>query len=128
MLVSHTLSGVTEARLDRLAEDLAFVVRPGDLVTLSGDLGAGKTTLARALIAALADGAVEEIPSPTFTLVQTYECARMAVAHFDLYRLNAPEELDELGLDLALKHGIALIEWPERAGGTLPHDRLDALL
>jgi N-acetylmuramate 1-kinase len=128
MLVSHTLSGVTQARLGRLAEDLAFVVRPGDLLTLSGDLGAGKTTLARALIGALADGAVEEIPSPTFTLVQTYECARMAVAHFDLYRLNAPEELDELGLDLALKQGLALVEWPERAGGTLPHSRLDVLL
>lgn len=128
MLVSHTLPGVSEARLARLAEDIAFIVRPGDLVTLSGDLGAGKTTLARALIGALAEGAVDEIPSPTFTLVQSYDCARMSVAHFDLYRLSAPEELEELGLDLALTRGLALIEWPDRAGGLLPRDRLNVLL
>ncbi len=125
---TRIIPGISETMLGRLAEDVAFAARPGDLVTLSGDLGAGKTTFARALIRALANGAHEEIPSPTFTLVQTYETPRMPVAHFDLYRLSLPSELDELGLDLALRTGLALIEWPERAGGTLPHDRLDILL
>lgn len=128
MLVSHTLPGVQEAQLSRLGQEIAFTARPGDLITLSGNLGAGKTTLARALIRAMADGEIEEIPSPTFTLVQTYACARMPVAHFDLYRLSAPSELDELGLDLALQQGLALVEWPERAGGILPHSRLDVFL
>jgi N-acetylmuramate 1-kinase len=128
MTVSKTISGVGEAQLVRLAQDLAFAVRPGDLVTLSGNLGAGKTTLARAMIRALAGSPLEEIPSPTFSLVQTYETPRMGVAHFDLYRLNAPSELDELGLDPALKSGIAIVEWPGHAGGILPHDRIDILI
>lgn len=128
MIVSKSISGVGEPELVRLAQDLAFAVRPGDLVTLSGNLGAGKTTFARAVIRALAGSDREEIPSPTFSLVQTYATPRMGVAHLDLYRLNAPSELDELGLDLALKTGIALVEWPERAGGVLPHDRLDILI
>jgi len=125
MPASHVIESLDEAQLVRLGEDLAFVARRGDLVTLSGELGAGKTTLARAIIRALLNNAGEEIPSPTFTLVQTYETPRMPVAHFDLYRLGAPEELDELGLDLALAHGIALVEWPERAGELLPADRLE---
>jgi N-acetylmuramate 1-kinase len=128
MSVSRIIPSVNETALGRLAEDVAFVAGRGDLITLSGDLGAGKTTFARALIGALTAGAHEEIPSPTFTLVQTYATARMPVAHFDLYRLNAPSELDELGLDLALRQGLALIEWPERAGASLPHDHLDILL
>ncbi len=128
MPVARIIPGVSEAALGRLAEDAAFAVRRGDLITLSGDLGAGKTTFARAFIRALANGAREEVPSPTFTLVQTYATARMPVAHFDLYRLTMPSELDELGLDLALKQGVALIEWPERAGGILPHSRLEVLL
>jgi hypothetical protein len=128
MPVSRIIPGLSETALGRLAEDLAFAARHGDLITLCGNLGAGKTTLARALIGALANGAREEIPSPTFTLVQTYATARMPVAHFDLYRLSLPSELDELGLDLALQQGLALVEWPERAGGILPHDRLELLL
>jgi N-acetylmuramate 1-kinase len=128
MTASHTIPGLRESDLIRLAQDIAFAVRPGDLVALSGALGAGKTTLARAIIHALGCDAREEIPSPTFTLVQTYATRRMTVAHFDLYRLNVASELDELGLDLALKQGIALIEWPERAGGVLPASRLEILL
>jgi len=128
MSVSHMISGVSEARLVRLAEDIAFAARPGDLIALRGELGAGKTTLARAIIRALSGDTREEIPSPTFTLVQTYAAPRMPVAHFDLYRINAPSELDELGLDLALRHGLALVEWPERAGGVLPKARLEVLL
>jgi len=125
---SQTIPGVSEPALARLAEDIAFTVRPGDLVTLCGELGAGKTTLARAIIQILSASGHEEIPSPTFTLVQIYATARMPVSHFDLYRLSAPSELDELGLDLALEKGIALVEWPERAGGILPHDRLEVQL
>ncbi len=128
MPTSHVIENVTEPLLARFAEQVAFVVRPGDLITLSGDLGTGKTTFARAVISALSNGAQEEIPSPTFTLVQPYATPRMAVSHFDLYRLSEPSELDELGLDHALKEGIALVEWPERAGGVLPQSRLDVFL
>jgi tRNA threonylcarbamoyl adenosine modification protein YjeE len=125
MPLARTIPAVSEAQLMRLGEQIAFVARRGDLVTLVGELGAGKTTLARAVIRALCGNGAEEIPSPTFTLVQTYAGERMAVAHFDLYRLTAASELDELGLDLALRQGMALVEWPERAGGMLPHDRLE---
>jgi len=128
MPVTKVIPGVSELRLLRLAEDVAFTIKPGDTIALIGDLGAGKTTLARAVIRALGVPEHEEIPSPTFTLVQTYETPRMTVAHFDLYRLSEPTELDELGLDLALRQGVALIEWPERAGGILPHDRLEIQL
>jgi len=128
MPLSQVIAAVSEPQLVRLAEDIAFVARHGDMIALCGDLGAGKTTLARALILALGASGEEEIPSPTFTLVQTYATARMPVAHFDLYRLDAPSELEELGLDLALRQGLALVEWPERAGGILPHDRLEILL
>lgn len=108
-----------------LAEDVALCLAPGDVVALSGGLGAGKTTFARALIRAAADDPDLEVPSPTFTLVQTYAQGRLPIAHVDLYRLSGPDELDEIGLDDALTTGAALIEWPERAGGRLPSDRLD---
>ena len=117
MSLSHTFAALDATALARLAELVAFALRPGDAVTLSGDLGAGKTTFARALITALAHPAAVEVPSPTFTLVQTYDTPRIGVSHFDLYRLNDAAELDELGLDEALLTGAALIEWPERATG-----------
>jgi tRNA threonylcarbamoyl adenosine modification protein YjeE len=128
MPTSHVIESVSEPELLRLGEELAFIARRGDLLALSGELGAGKTTLARAIIRALAGDQNEEIPSPTFTLVQTYSSPRMPVAHFDLYRLGAPEEMEELGLDLALRNGIAIVEWPERAGKLLPDSRLDVRL
>ncbi|TBW39213.1 tRNA (adenosine(37)-N6)-threonylcarbamoyltransferase complex ATPase subunit type 1 TsaE [Siculibacillus lacustris] len=106
------------------AEDLAAILRPGDVVALVGDLGAGKSTLARALIRAVADDAALEVPSPTFTLVQAYETARLTVAHFDLYRLADPDELDELGFDEAIAAGAVLVEWPDHAGPRLPDDAL----
>ena len=112
-----------EAATIRLAEDLALALKPGDCLALSGDLGAGKSTLARALLRAIADDEALEVPSPTFTLVQSYEL-RIPVSHFDLYRLGDASELDELGLDEALASGICLVEWPEMAEALLPRDRL----
>lgn len=103
-----------EDATERFGEDLAIALRPGDLVALEGDLGMGKTALARAVIRALADDRALEVPSPTFTLVQAYGL-RIPVHHFDLYRLSAPEDLEELGLPEALAEGVALVEWPERA-------------
>lgn len=108
-----------EAATKRLGEDLAMALRPGDVLALQGDLGAGKSTLARALIRALADDPALDVPSPTFTLVQSYD-TRVPVHHFDLYRLSFADELEELGFPEVLKDGAALIEWPERAGNRLP--------
>ncbi|MGD9502830.1 MAG: tRNA (adenosine(37)-N6)-threonylcarbamoyltransferase complex ATPase subunit type 1 TsaE, partial [Methyloceanibacter sp.] len=110
------------ARLGVVAGRLALLLRSGDVVALSGPLGAGKTTFARALIAGLGGGT--EVPSPTFALMQRYELPHLTLSHFDFYRL-APHELDELGLDDALSEGAVLIEWPERAAAWLPEDRLD---
>jgi ATPase, YjeE family len=112
-----------ESRTVLFAEDLALALAPGDLICLSGDLGAGKSTLARAVIRAIADDEELEVPSPTFTLVQSYDL-RLPVAHFDLYRIASSDELDELGLDEALASGVALVEWPERAGDRLPAGRV----
>jgi tRNA threonylcarbamoyl adenosine modification protein YjeE len=107
-----------EAATMRLGEDLAMALRPGDVLALSGDLGAGKSTLARALIRALADDESLDVPSPTFTLVQSYD-TRVPVHHFDLYRIGEGSELDELGFDEAVATGAALVEWPERAAERL---------
>jgi tRNA threonylcarbamoyl adenosine modification protein YjeE len=108
-----------EAATTRLGEDIAAALKSGDLILLEGDLGAGKTTLARGLIRALAGDPALEVPSPTFTLVQSYE-TRLSVAHLDLYRLASPSELAELGLEEALATGAVLVEWPERAADALP--------
>ena len=114
------------AETEALGGRIAAGLDAGDAVALEGDLGAGKTTLARAILRAL--GVAEEVPSPTFTLVQVYETPRLAVRHYDLYRIERPEEMDELGLDEALAEGAALIEWPERAGDRLPGDALRVAL
>lgn len=116
-----------EAATAALAARLAPLLRPGDLVALGGDLGAGKTAFARALINAL-PGAPEEVPSPTFTLVQLYERGDLSVWHFDLYRLDRADEVWELGLEEALAEGVSLVEWPERLGPQLPRDRLEIAL
>jgi len=105
----------------RLGEDIAAILAPGDAILLSGDLGMGKTTLARAIIRALANDDALDVPSPTFTLVQPY-AARVPVHHFDLYRISSPDELEELGFPEALAEGVVLVEWPERAEGVLPAD------
>jgi len=109
-----------EAALRIFAVDLAMSVKKGDFIALSGDLGAGKSTLARAFIRALAEDKYLEVPSPSFSLVQHYELPRFNITHADLYRLSEPQEIEELGLVEALNMSILLLEWPERAEGLLP--------
>jgi tRNA threonylcarbamoyladenosine biosynthesis protein TsaE len=113
-----------EAETARIAGAVAQVSRPGDVLALAGDLGSGKTAFARGFIRALTTSA-EEVPSPTFTLVQTYAAGDRTLYHFDLYRIERPDEAWELGIEEAFADGITLIEWPERLGPLLPADRLD---
>lgn len=109
-----------------LGQKLALILAAGDFVALFGDLGAGKTTLTRGIVRALLR-AEEEVPSPTYTLVQQYDGPKFAVWHFDLYRLEEPAGVEELGWDDTVA-GVALVEWPERAGSWLPSTRLDVFL
>ena len=119
------LDGLDATR--RFGSRLAAALRPGDVVLLTGDLGAGKTTLARAVIAKMCD--VEDAPSPTYTLVQIYDMAAGGeLWHADLYRIEDPSELDELGLEEAFDFAVCLVEWPDRLGGAVPPDRLEILL
>ena len=126
-MTSEALSLETASDTEALGAAIARALRPGDVVCLWGELGAGKTTLARGLIRALM-GPDEEAPSPTFTLVQTYEAPDFPVAHLDLYRLSGPQDVRELGLEDVLEEGAAVIEWPGRLGAELPRDRLDIRL
>ena len=112
----------------RVAVSLAACLHAGDLVFLQGDLGAGKTVFARALIRALMDDSALEVPSPTFTLVQTYEGQDISVYHYDLYRIKDPEEIFELGWEEALSGAIVLVEWPERLGPYKVRPALDITL
>ena len=116
-----------EAATAALASRVAALVVPGDIIALKGDLGAGKTSFARAFIRARGD-ANEEVPSPTFTLVQIYQTDALAIWHFDLYRLEAAEEAWELGIEEAFASGVSLIEWPERLASLLPRRRLEITL
>jgi tRNA threonylcarbamoyl adenosine modification protein YjeE len=122
---SHTVVVPNEEALHRLVTDIAIALEPGDMVTLSGDLGAGKTTLARALIRHLAGDPTIEVPSPSFTLIQTYDLPRFPVVHADLYRVSGAAELAELGFEDLPADAVTLLEWPDRAAGVLPPDRLD---
>ena len=117
-----------EAATGRLAAAVAARARVGDVIALAGGLGAGKTSFARAFLRARAGDAALEVPSPTFTLVQTYSLGPVGVWHFDLYRISDADDAIELGLDEALAEGICLIEWPDRLGSRLPRDRLDLAL
>ncbi|MGP3696890.1 tRNA (adenosine(37)-N6)-threonylcarbamoyltransferase complex ATPase subunit type 1 TsaE [Rhodobacter sp. NSM] len=124
-----TLTLAAEVQTDRLGSVLAGLLRPGDVLLLEGPIGAGKTHLARAFIRA-ALGFAEEVPSPTFTLVQTYEAAGHEIWHADLYRLTHPDEVLELGLEAAFATAVCLVEWPDRLGDLVPpealHLRLEA--
>jgi len=111
----------------RLGEAIGVRLKPGDALLLRGSLGAGKTTLARGVVRAWT-GADEEAPSPTYTLVQTYEGPKGLLAHLDLYRLNRPEEALELGLEDALADGAVMIEWPERLGPLAPRQAIQVAL
>ena len=121
-----TIDLADDAATAALGARIGTAARPGDVVALVGDLGAGKTTLARGLIRRLM-GPETEAPSPTFTLVQSYVAPGLTIWHFDLYRLKDPREARELGFEEAVD-GLALIEWPERLGSDLPHARLEVRL
>ena len=112
----------------RLMVDVASALEPGDVLTLSGDLGAGKTIFARAMIRYLAGDETVEVPSPTFTLMQIYELPRFPVVHADLYRVTGSAELAELGFDDLPENAVVVVEWPDRAAGFLPADRIDVTL
>ncbi len=124
-MTNWTVSSADLPDVERLAELIALKVRPGDTLALNGDLGAGKTTFARALIRAVLADPDADVPSPTFSLVQTYEAPRLALAHLDLYRLSGADEVLELGIDELLSTGAVIVEWPERAGTLLGGNRLD---
>jgi tRNA threonylcarbamoyladenosine biosynthesis protein TsaE len=122
--IQVTLRG--EAETARLGAALARHFAQGDVIALKGDLGSGKTTLSRAILAAL--GHRGEVPSPTFTLVQIYDLALYRVFHIDAYRLKRASEIWELGFEDALAGGVTLLEWPERVAEVLPEDRLQVEL
>jgi len=117
---AFSMSLANETATAELGAMLAERLRPGDVVGLKGELGSGKTTLARAILRAASGDPDLIVPSPTFTLVEVYETERGTFWHFDLYRLEAPEQVYELGWEDALAEGIVLIEWPQRLGPLLP--------
>lgn len=123
------MQGATEEALGALARRLAPLIGAGDVIALRGPLGAGKTSFCRALIRASTGRPDEEVPSPTFTLAQPYESsAGLTIWHFDLYRLDEPEEALELGIEDAFIDCASLIEWPENLAGLLPEDHLSVAL
>ena len=125
---TFSLALANETATAHLMADLALLIGAGDVVTLSGDLGAGKTAAARAMIRYLAGDETLEVPSPTFTLLQGYDLPSYPLVHADLYRVNDASELEEIGLAPLPEGVVALIEWPERAPAALPADRIDIAL
>ncbi len=122
-MVTQTILLPLEQDTVRFAAQVSEILRPGDTILLSGDIGAGKSAFSRAVIRRKA-GAEIEVPSPTFTLVQTYDVAGIEIWHCDLYRLTHPDEAFELGLDEAFETAICLIEWPDRLGDLAPQNAL----
>lgn len=120
---SRDMMLAAESMTRTLADQIAGLAKPGDLIALWGDLGSGKTTFARGFINNLTGET--EVPSPTFSLVQTYDAPDFVIWHFDLYRIEQPRDVLELGFDDALNDDVVLVEWPERLGELLPDDRLD---
>jgi tRNA threonylcarbamoyladenosine biosynthesis protein TsaE len=124
MQLENVYNSQTPEETAAFARKMALRLRPQDVVLLKGELGAGKSTFARALIQTLC-GENTEVPSPTFTLVQTYETSAFTLWHFDLYRLKHETEAYELGIEEAYESGVSLIEWPERLGSLLPKNCLE---
>jgi len=125
-LTSAEISLPDEAATQAFGARLAAYLEPGDVIALEGDLGAGKSTLARALLRAL--GVTGDIPSPTFTLIQQYDTPYLMVAHVDLYRIEDDSEIDELGLEDALDYGALVVEWPARLGRAFAAGRVTGRL
>src|SRR5258708_8255955 len=125
---TFSLTLANETATARLMADLALLVSPGDVITVSGALGAGKTAAARAMIRYLAGDDALDVPSPTFTLAQSYDLPSFPLVHADLYRIGDPMELEEIGLSPLPEATVVLIEWPERAPEALPEDRIDIAL
>jgi N-acetylmuramate 1-kinase len=125
---TFSLALANETATAHLMADLALLIGPGDVITLTGDLGAGKTAAARAMIRYLAGDETIEVPSPTFTLAQSYDLPAYPLVHADLYRVNDSSELEEIGLSPLPEATVVLIEWPERAANALPQDRIDIAL
>lgn len=121
-MIDLTFEFTTEAETNSFGARLATALKPGDVVCFEGPLGAGKSTLARGLIHALSGA--NDIPSPTFTLVETYDFESGDLWHFDLYRLEKQSDVWELGFEDALDSGISLIEWPDKIESILPADAL----
>jgi tRNA threonylcarbamoyl adenosine modification protein YjeE len=118
----------SEEETAKTAADLAADLKPGDIILLHGTLGMGKSVFARGLIRALANNPHLEVPSPTFTLLQTYETAQGPIHHYDLYRIEDPEEILQLGWEDVITEGITIIEWPQRLGPYKPESALDITL
>lgn len=126
MIANTLFLSQSEEETADFARDLALILHAGDVLFLEGDLGMGKSVFARALIRELTVEPDLEVPSPTFTLVQTYDTIKGPLWHFDLYRIKAPEEVYELGWEDALAEGIVLVEWPSRLNsGLAPRNRLE---
>ena len=126
-LPARTIALPTQAATEALGAAVAALLRPGDAVLLHGPLGAGKSTLARAILRQLAGDPALEVPSPSYTLAQTYDTPVGPVVHFDLWRLDGPAALDELGWDEA-RAGVVIVEWPDRLGAHAPSDALHLAL
>ena len=124
-IMTRTVTVSDQNGTEALAAKLAAVARAGDVILMHGTLGMGKSAFCRAFIRAVADNPHEEVPSPTFTLVQIYELDRVPVWHFDLYRLSDPEEVHELDIEDAFSDAVSLIEWPDRLEYLTPENRLD---
>ena len=110
----------TETEMSSVAATIAPLLKTGDIIALEGTLGAGKTTFVRTLVRYLLKNPTVDVPSPTFTLLQTYDTPNLVLYHFDFYRLKKPEEAYEIGIEDAFDTGVSLIEWPQKIGTLLP--------